>query len=268
MDSFLAARTDLVRTSPGRIELLERDQHRVDVHVGAPTRGRCRHPFTTTSGDIHLFPARMSDVWEEVDPSTTLVVHIPPALLHRTAEGLDLDPTRAGLDPRSHFKDRQLEHIAWALEAERDAGHPHGRLYVESLSTALAIQLLRGYSAPLSSAPLSGGRGLSPLQLRGVKTYIEEHLDRDLSLERLARVASVSTSHFKSLFKRSTGMPVHAYVIQRRVERAKALLLNGDLPITEVALETGFAHASHLARCMRRVLGITPSVLRRGAGTR
>ncbi|KYF72421.1 hypothetical protein BE15_48030 [Sorangium cellulosum] len=54
---------------------------------------------------------------------------------------------------------------------------------------------------------------------------------------------------------------MHEYVVQRRVERARALLLRGDLPASQVAIEAGFAHQSHMARCMRRVLGVTPTAL-------
>jgi AraC family transcriptional regulator len=63
------------------------------------------------------------------------------------------------------------------------------------------------------------------------------------------------------LFKRSFGVPVHEYVIQRRVERARTLLLRGALPASQVALDAGFSHQSHMARCMRRVLGITPAAI-------
>jgi AraC family transcriptional regulator len=253
-------RTDLLRTSPGRIELAEHGDHRVQIHVGTPARGHCQHVFTTGPGDMHIFPAGMSDAWDELDPSTSILVHVPPALLLRTAEDLELDPKRAGLDARSHFRDPQIEHVAWALEAERAAGHPNGRLYTDSLGTALAIHLLRGYAAPVVRA-----RGLSTPQLRRVTAYIEDHLHRDLSLARLARIAGVSASHFKTLFKRSTGLSVHAWVVQRRVERARALLVRGELPIGQVALEVGFSHGSHLARCMRRLIGVTPSALRRNS---
>jgi AraC family transcriptional regulator len=54
-------------------------------------------------------------------------------------------------------------------------------------------------------------------------------------------------------------MPAHQYVVRRRVERAKMLLLQGRLAMSQVALESGFAHQSHMARCMRRVLGMTPA---------
>ena len=72
-----------------------------------------------------------------------------------------------------------------------------------------------------------------------------------------------SASHLKTLFKRSMGISVHAYVVQRRVTRARQLLLKGDLPSSQVALESGFADQSHMARCFRRLLGLTPSELRK-----
>jgi AraC family transcriptional regulator len=81
---------------------------------------------------------------------------------------------------------------------------------------------------------------------------------------RLARIAGTSASHFKVLFRRSTGLAVHQFVVQRRVERAQVLLERGDLPVSQVALETGFAHQSHLARWMRRLLGATPAAVMRG----
>ncbi|WP_224249360.1 helix-turn-helix transcriptional regulator [Hyalangium gracile] len=74
-------------------------------------------------------------------------------------------------------------------------------------------------------------------------------------------MVDISASHLKTLFKRSTGLPVHEYVIQRRVERARSLLMRGELPAGQVALEAGFSHQSHMARCMRRVLGVTPKAV-------
>jgi AraC family transcriptional regulator len=58
------------------------------------------------------------------------------------------------------------------------------------------------------------------------------------------------------------GLPVHQYLIRQRVERAKGLLGEDKLSISEIALEAGFAHPSHLARHMRRVLGVSPKALR------
>lgn len=80
---------------------------------------------------------------------------------------------------------------------------------------------------------------------------------------RLRRRHSQPLRYLKTLFKRSTGVPVHEYVVQRRVERAKVLLMRGELPASQVALQAGFAHQSHMARCMRRVLGVAPTALAR-----
>jgi len=100
---------------------------------------------------------------------------------------------------------------------------------------------------------------LSCSQLARVTEYIEAYLDDDVTLLRLARVAGVSASHLRALFKQSVGVPVHMYVVQRRVERARTLLLRGELPASQIALEAGFSHQTHMARCMRRVLGVTPA---------
>jgi AraC family transcriptional regulator len=198
------------------------------------------------------------------DPSSTLELHLPVALIALASQELGLAPERAGLEPRFCFRDPQIEHIAWALEAERSAGSPNTLLYRESLGLALAVHLLTHYRAPV---PVRSDVGLSAQQLSRVTDWIEARLgDGDISLLRLARVAGVSASHFRSLFKRSMSVPVHEYVIRRRVERARTLLLKGDLPASQIALAAGFAHQSHMARCMRRVLGVTPSELARARG--
>lgn len=171
-----------------------------------------------------------------------------------------------GLDPEAGpalecgVRDTQLEHMAWALEAEHRAQFPGGRLYRECLGLALAVQLLSRHRAPRATRSLPG---LPAKRLQAVADCIEADLAGDLSLSRLARIAGVSASHFRVLFKRSMGVPVHEYVIQRRVARARALLQAGRLSASAIAFEVGFAHQSHLARCMRRVLGVTPSELER-----
>jgi len=101
--------------------------------------------------------------------------------------------------------------------------------------------------------------------LNRATAHINEHLEGDLSLAHLANVAGLSVSHFKMMFRRSVGMPVHQFVIRRRVQEAARLLSGGQGSISGVALQAGFANQSHMARCMRRVLGTTPAALLRAA---
>jgi len=242
-------------TSAGRVELAASDAHRIKMHASEPVRGACgAHRFVYQRGQVDLLPPGHSDSWTEDDPGLSLIVQLSSGLLARASEDLGLDPARASLAYRHQFRDPQIEHIVWALEADRSAGSPQGVLYADCLGHALAVHLLGRYRAPQHAQ-----RGLSKLQLRRVTDFIEAHLDRNLTLEQLSRVANLSGSHFKTLFRASLGLPVHAYVVQRRVERAKRLLMQGKLSAAQVALESGFSHQSHMARCMRRVLGITPS---------
>jgi AraC family transcriptional regulator len=258
----LAAFTGWHRTRAGIVALDAVPEHRIRIHAaGGPIRGFCgRAPFVYTRGDMDLMPAGYADSWREDDDNTSLYLSVTPQLLRRTALDIDLDPDRVQLDLRHQFRDSHIEHIALALDAERRSGFANGDLYTESLSTALAVHLLRRYP----TEPSARAAGMPPLRLKRLQEYIEQNLDQSLSLDELAAVAGISSSHLKTLFRRSTGVPVHQYVIQRRVQRAHDLLVQGDMPISEVAFEAGFAHQSHMARHMRRLLGVAPAALRKG----
>jgi AraC family transcriptional regulator len=232
-------RVDLRTTPPGVLKLEALAEHRVKIHAGAPVRGACRlhQRFLYRHGDIDILPAGLSDTWCEEDRGTALVVQFAPSLLERAARRMGIRPGR--LEPRYQLRDAQIEHIAWALDAARDTwGNP---LYTESLGTALAVHLLNHYAV-----------AAEPHRLARAIAYIEDNLGEDLSIARLAAVARLSPSHFKTLFRRSIGVPVHRYIVERRVARARELLEREALPASQVALEAGFAHQSHMARWLRR----------------
>lgn len=258
-----APRIEVRSVEPGTVRFEAPVDHCLSIHAGAAARVSCRQASTrsvVTRGEISLVPVGFSDECVQDDPGSMVNLHLPVALMRAAAEELGLTPEAAGLEPQFCFRDPQIEHIAWALEAEQRAGSRSSLLYRESLGLGLAVHLLARYRAP---AKLRPERGLSGKQLARVTEWIEAHLgDGDVSLVRLARVAGVSGSHFRALFKRSMAVSVHEYVIRRRVERARTLLLRGELPASEVALVAGFSHQSHMARCMRRVLGVSPSELR------
>jgi AraC family transcriptional regulator len=137
-----------------------------------------------------------------------------------------------------------------------------GRLYAEGLATALLVHLFRSYGAhPYKLRHIAGG--LAPAQLRQVRNYIEDYLRDDLGLAELASLAGLSTYHFGQAFKASTGLSPHRYVIERRVHRAKELLIGGDRSIAEIASDVGFSSQSHLTVHFRKQTGLTPALYRR-----
>ena len=81
-------------------------------------------------------------------------------------------------------------------------------------------------------------------------------------VRRLARVSGVSQAHFARSFKQAFGVPPHRYLLTRRVERATALLRDTDLPITEIAFQTGWASLGTFGRTFRDVTGESPSAVR------
>jgi AraC-like DNA-binding protein len=101
--------------------------------------------------------------------------------------------------------------------------------------------------------PLGSGDGA----VRKAIARINDTLAENISLEELSRHVGLSPFYFTRLFQRRTGLPPHAYRKQRRIDLAKELLRR-ELPIAQVAVETGFADQSHLTRHFKHIVGVTP----------
>ncbi len=251
--------------SHGLSALPGRAFHTVIMHLGPPvdTASRCdgivqrRH---CGPGDLDIVPIGHPARWERNGPTTMLGIHVMPSLIASVASDMGLDLDRISVAPQLQIRDPRIEHICWALRAELVVPTPHGRLYADSLGLALAARLLQPYAPAIAPRP---GRGLSKRQLAAVTDYIHDNLAGDLSLHELAAVAGLSASHFKTLFKESTNSAVHQYVVFQRVEFAVSLLAKNGCSLSEVAALAGFSDQSHMARCMRRVIGTTPMTVRR-----
>jgi AraC family transcriptional regulator len=259
----------LSASTPGVIEARPSSRHILALHVGGPVRTTCdrlgrMEPRVQVEGEIDIRPAGETGLWIDESPALTFFMRLSPDHLDRVARETGW---RAGL-PSGPIRDPGLEQLAWALKSELETGEASGRIYMDGLTLALCARLTARFGAPAAPVSARTGPALSARRLEQVKDYIEANLDQGLPLASIAGAAGSSPSHFKVLFRRAAGIPLHQYVIRRRVERARELLQATDLPITEVALEVGFAHQSHLARWTRRLLGVSPSELagRDGAG--
>lgn len=247
------------RAGAGLHEGVVFDDHRISFYLCEPTRTDCgtaglRQSRLSVRGDFDFVPGGCDGFWEDSAPVDLLSMRFDPRLVDEVAEGLGA-PGRVSLAPRLGGRDPFISHMAGLLRDELAAPEPASRLCADSVAVALATRLLRDYAVP---APPTR-QTLSKPQLRRLIEHVEANLDADLSLADLAAVAGISVPHLTTLFRRTMGQSVHAYVMERRVARARDLLLSGRTSVADAALETGFAHQSHLARWMRRLLGVTPA---------
>ncbi len=146
------------------------------------------------------------------------------------------------------------------------SGERADSLTLEVLSLALIARIARRFQiARHITGAIVPANALSPQRLARVKEYIEANLSRSLSLAALADVACLSASHFGRTFKLITGASPLRYVIGRRVERAKRLLIQHERSIAQIAFDCGFSGQSHLTRTFHDITGITPAVFRKQA---
>src|SRR5262249_25319965 len=240
--------------------------HRIQIQLGRPVRlealenGRLlRRRFI--NGDLIYTPpkVRYGARWEQ--EREILVIQLEPSFVTRAAQGV-FSKDQICTAPRFRFRDTIVEATGRALFAELGSANSLGRLYAESLANVLAIHLLRRYSA--SDQPIrEANSGLSKRNLCRAIEIIHDNLSRDISLTEISANVGISPSHFARLFKQSTGVAPHQYVLELRVERAKALLSETTLPLAEIAYLLGFADQSHFTAVFRRLTRATPKAYRK-----
>ena len=154
--------------------------------------------------------------------------------------------------------DNQLAHLIHHLHVTLEDNT--SKLEQESLLLRTLAELITRH-AGCNGAPRKMGR--EPWAVRQVRDYLDAHSDENVSLTELTSLTGLSSFRLTRVFSEKTGLPPHAYLTQLRVSRAKTLLAQG-YPISQVALEAGFTHQSHLNRHFKRLVGITPGQYRSG----
>jgi AraC family transcriptional regulator len=192
------------------------------------------------------------------DECLTPSVH-PALLVHTAHTSLQVECAELVLHLSIH--DPLHYHIAMVLEAAVDAEGEAGQLYAEALAEALAVHFLRRYAAA-QPARREVTCGLTPYKLRRTVAYIQAHLEEKISLVQLAAVAQMSPTYFAHLFKQATGLAPHQYVSLCRIEHAKRLLAETDMPLIEISIQVGCADQSHFTALFRRYVAMTPNAYR------
>ncbi|WP_439341802.1 helix-turn-helix transcriptional regulator [Vacuolonema iberomarrocanum] len=246
---------------PYEIPEVASKHHLILVHLEVPTQveqwmGTEFQKIHFQVGSVLVVPAQTphSANWDA--ENRYLLLSLDPIAFLDMAQSVD-NRTTAELLPHFTAAEPLIHGIGLSLKAELESGNLGGRLYADSLCTTLFNHLLRHYTTKVAALPTLEG-GLPRYRLRRVMEYVDAYLDRDLALAELAAIAQLSPNYFTRLFKQSTGLTPHQYVIQQRVERAKRLLHEGHSTLADVALAVGFAHQSHLNLHFKRWVGVTP----------
>jgi len=205
-------------------------------------------------------PPGFSDAYRPRGPFRCTTVHVSARKVRTLAETMGSGTLPDTVPYRFGIHDGFLTSTLSALAREIESPAEFGSLLADRLVDALVIAILRGASP--QSLPDKVGR-LPKIVLARVRERIEQNLSQPMTVADLASEARLSPFHFARAFKHSVGTSPHRYVTERRIERAKSLLLDGDLPICRVAQESGFTSQQHFTGVFRRFTGAPPATYRR-----
>ncbi len=217
-------------------------------------------------GSLSILDLRHSWTTDLQQPFHTINFFVP----QHTLDGLagDLRAPRIGrltcpLD--SEHRDDVMLHLALSLRPALERPWEATRLFADQIAAAMSTHLAFAYGGlTLGGDPIKGG--LSPVQERRVKEMLMADMRGDVSLSDLAAACGLSAGHFSRAFKRTTGLPPHRWLMEQRLKRAKALLLDPSRTLSDVATSCGFADQSHFTRVFSDRVGATPGAWKRLMG--
>jgi AraC family transcriptional regulator len=249
----------------------EKSELPIDYHFmllwTAQAEGEVEHrpgkfaPYRKPSNTITACPPGIRPATRSAIAHDVVACVISPEFIGSVEAELDRRPT-GSIQELYGTDDKDLRDLVLLLSREAETGGTAGRLYAESLSTALAMRLLfvgRSLQRPVNAK-------LSPLPrriLRRVTDRMEAGLDADLTLVELAAESGYSRTHFSRMFKAATGQTPHRHLLELRLRKAQSMLPDSALSLTDIALACGFSSHAHLSTAFRSRFGMPPSAYRR-----
>jgi AraC family transcriptional regulator len=207
--------------------------------------------------DVQLIASAQphSGGWQECE--RVAVMLLSPALLAEAVDDLSYRAVGA-IRTQNCNTDGLIRELARTTmnELDRLVAFPNRRLYFECVGYTLAGHVVRTY-AEISSRTACTSILTAP-QLAKLSEFVDEALDKPLGVSDMASTIGIGARRFADAFKRTTGSTPYQYVVRRRIDHAKHLLLNDRLSLIEVALRLGFASQSHFTAAFTRLTGVTP----------
>jgi AraC family transcriptional regulator len=214
------------------------------------------------AGDISFYDLR-SDT--QAKPQTSfhaLQFYLPRTSLATLTDTPVGSGSALGVPVGIAIHDGIIHQLGHALRPAFARPNEANSLFIDYVLLAFASHFTSTYLTTRKNVPAVRG-GLAPWQLRRAQAMLEANIDGNIGLASVADECGLSASYFARAFKRSTGKPPHMWLTDRRVDRAKELILKSSLAMAEVAAACGFADQAHFTRVFVANVGTTPSRWRR-----
>jgi AraC family transcriptional regulator len=216
------------------------------------------------AGDICIIPLECEMVANIEAPFDMLQFYIPRSALDELADDIGVPRIRTlHCDPGTPVQDPVLSQLGLALLPMLEEAREPDLLFLQHMALALRVHLARTYGRMSTPSPATRVGELAPWRQRRAEDMLRAGIASGVSLDEVARECSMSVSQFGRTFKTTTGVSPHRWLVQRRVEQAKDLLLRSTLPLAEIALDCGFSEQSHFTRTFTRLVGTSPGEWRR-----
>lgn len=164
-----------------------------------------------------------------------------------------------GNDPAT----KTISALLLELECEADSQAPYYHLKVRVLLEMILIEILRNFDYFNLTPRECNIRKADIYRINDVLDHINYNISQPLTLNDLAKIACVSPAYFSSIFKRYYGIALFEYIAQKRVEYARSLLRTSSYSITEIAQICGFNNSTSFNKTFQRIMGCTPSFMRK-----
>lgn len=236
---------------------LKDEPHRVENW-----RDGVHRDFIFHKEEIVVTPAGVSSGWRWHAQSKVIVITLEPAALERFAQselGVLLSGTQ--LKDLPQFTDADICNAGvLLLDALRSKDVGSAVMY-EALARVFLIKLIQKYGDRRDEEP-EFRTGFTAARYKRVLDFIEAQHGRTIVLEELAQEAGISPFHFARQFKKTIGQSPMQFVQTFRIDRAKQLLADANLPLIDIALRCGFADQAHFSRVFKQGTGLTPKAFR------
>ncbi len=225
-------------------------------------RGGVLRDFVFEKNDLVVTPAGLRSGWRWFGKSDVIVVTLEPNKVEKFAHNeLGIVLTSQQLADQPLFRDADLCVAGVMLRDALENDDLTSGVMFEAMSRVFLVKLLQKYGQQ-QAIDLNLSLRFTSQHYQRVLTFIQQNLERTISVEDLAREAAMSPSHFSRVFKETVGQTPMQYLLAYRVEQAMVMMKEANRPLGDIALACGFADQSHFSRSFKQVTGQTPRQFR------